>query len=199
MKNSILKKKIKIVFIDIMIIIVLLGMKLFSDKIYFRFSSDLSQEEFYEHFNLNPVTEESGLRESFHNLIYDNPLAIMFRNDKTYTQRYYWTIKENEVYAVSLSACDTRNGYNLERIGNDRNYDVAYTYFLDINGIDIYLEMVRMELTYTIYDYRMAFKYEDKYYSLTLYGIDDPYYQSHDGLNEYYYDLITRLIDTFFG
>ena len=51
MKNSALKKKIKIVFIDIMIIIMLLGMKLFADKIYFRFSSDLSQEEFYEYFN----------------------------------------------------------------------------------------------------------------------------------------------------
>ena len=182
----------------IAVAILLVGMKIFSDRIYFQRDSNLNQEEFYEYFHLQPVSEESGLEEYFVNIIYDNPFALLFRHAPTYEQRYFWTVNENEIYTVALAACDSKNCYNVNHIGDNKNYDVVYTYDLTINGMDVYLEMVKMLYNNVVYDYRMSFEYKDKYYSITLYGIDDPVYQSHDGLNEYYHHLIVRLINELF-
>ncbi|WP_294562795.1 hypothetical protein [uncultured Traorella sp.] len=182
----------------VIVVVMLAGMKLFSDRIYFQRDSNLSQKEFYEHFHLQPISEESGFEEYFVNVIYDNPYVFLFRHDPTYVQRYFWSVNENEIYSVELAACDSKNGYNVNRIGDHKNYDVVYTYDLTVNGMDVYLEMVKMLYDSVVYDYRMSFEYKDKYYSITLYGMDDPAYQSHDGLNEYYHHLIVRLINELF-
>lgn len=183
------------ILILIIIVTCVFGMKLFSDNVYFENTSEYSQTAFYQHFNLKPVSKDSKLEEYFEHKKYNNPYVFLFQHSPTYEQRYHYKVADNENYSVVLTACDSNNGYDINKDSND----VMHTYPLTIRDKDIELSVMQSNLNdYPVYNYRMSFTNKNKYYTIMVYGIEDKKFNTTSTLTDDMKNKLTSIVNEIF-